>query len=47
MQNIIDVWNRLISQKFSDVSLIWEAKRIGFSDQAIAEATETGKGKIV
>lgn len=31
-------------QKFSDVSLIWEAKRAGFSDQAIAEATETGKG---
>ncbi|KAI6183142.1 CAD protein [Aphelenchoides bicaudatus] len=44
MQNIIDIWNSLVNQKFSDVSLIWEAKRAGFSDQAIAEATQTGKG---
>ncbi|KAI6219197.1 CAD protein [Aphelenchoides fujianensis] len=44
MHNIADIYHRLQSHKFDDESLIVEAKRAGFSDQALEEATDQAKG---
>ncbi|KAI6208543.1 CAD protein [Aphelenchoides besseyi] len=44
MQNIADIYSRLTAHKFNDESLILEAKRAGFSDQALEEAAEVAKG---